>query len=196
MTLLEVLLRARTFGFLGPGPVEDHLAHATGFLEALGPVTGCVVDLGSGGGVPGLIVAIERPDLNVVLVDSSVKRCEFLHEAVGQLGVAVAVVQGRAEVVGRGPLRGLVDGVVARSFGPPSATAECAAPFLRRGGRLVVSEPPVAENRWPVAGVARLGLRPLFRTVTSPVMQVLEQASPCPDEYPRRDGVPGKRLLF
>ncbi len=196
MTLLDVLLRARTLGFLGPGPVEDHVAHATGFLEALGAVTGCVVDLGSGGGVPGLIVASERPDLNVVLVDSSAKRCEFLHEVVGQLGLAAAVVQGRAEVVGRGPLRGMVDGVVARSFGPPAATAECAAPLLRRGGLLVVSEPPNTEDRWPAASLAQLGLQPLFRTVTSPVMQVLELVALCSDEYPRRDGVPAKRPLF
>ena len=195
-TLVEVLGRARTLGFLGPGPVEDHLAHAAGFLEALRSVTGRVVDLGSGGGVPGLVVATERPDLELVLVDATAKRCRFLEEVVQQLGLVATVIEGRAEIVGRGPLRGTADAVVARSFGPPSATAECAAPLLRLTGLLVVSEPPSGGDRWPAGPLGHLGLRPLLRTTTAPVMQVLEQASPCPDDYPRRDGVPAKRPLF
>jgi len=195
-TLLDVLGRARTLGFLGPGPVEDHLAHTAGFLEALRSVTGRVVDLGSGGGVPGLIVAIERPDLELVLVDATAKRCRFLEEVLQQLSLKATVIEGRAEVVGRGPLRGTADAVVARSFGPPAVTAECAAPLLRPTGLLVVSEPPSGEDRWPAGPLEMLGLRPLLRTTTAPVMQVLVQGSSCPDEYPRRDGVPAKRPLF
>ena len=104
--LLEQLERARRLGFLGPGPVDDHVAHAAGFLDALVDVSGRVVDLGTGGGVPGLVVAVARPDLEVVLVDATAKRCRFLESAVLALGLGTEVVEGRAEVVGRGPLRG------------------------------------------------------------------------------------------
>ena len=196
--LLQQLARARDLGLLGPGPVEDHHAPAGGFVDALVGVGGRVVDLGSGGGVPGLPVALARPDLEMVLVDASARRGAFLTAAVEALGIAdrVSVVVGRAEAVGRGVLRGSADAVIARSFGPPAATAECAAPFLRVGGRLVVSEPPEGDDRWPPAGTARLGLSPVGVSHGSPRIQVLEQIRPCPDSYPRRDGVPAKRPLF
>ncbi len=194
--LLEQLERARRLGFLGPGPVEDHVAHARGFVEALVGVAGRVIDLGSGGGVPGLIVGVERPDLELVLVDATAKRCRFLEAAVTALELDAVVIEGRAEVVGRGPLRGTSAAVLARSFGPPAATAECAAPLLQVGGRLVVSEPPDGEDRWPVEPLRALGLTVGARTRTSPIVQLLELTAPCPDAFPRRDGVPAKRPLF
>jgi 16S rRNA (guanine527-N7)-methyltransferase len=194
--LLEQLERSRTLGFLGPGPVEDHVAHADGFLQALVGVAGRVIDLGSGGGVPGLVIAVARPDLDVVLVEAMAKRCRFLESAGRALGLTTTLVEGRAELVGRGPLRGSAAAVVARSFGPPAVTAECAAPLLGVGGRLIVSEPPGAVERWPALPLAQLGLTVGPRTVGTPVMQVLEQTSACPDRFPRRDGMPAKRPLF
>jgi 16S rRNA (guanine527-N7)-methyltransferase len=194
--LLEQLERARSLGFLGPGPVEAHVSHAQGFLDALVGVSGMVIDLGSGGGVPGLIVAAARRDLPVVLVDATAKRCRFLEAAVTALGVDSTVVEGRAEVVGRGALRGAAAAVLARGFGAPAATAECAAPLLQPGGRLIVSEPPAAEGRWPADAVRELGLVVGSRSTTSPVIQVLELVKPCPDRFPRRDGMPAKRPLF
>jgi 16S rRNA (guanine527-N7)-methyltransferase len=93
-------------------------------------------------------------------------------------------------------MRGTVDGLVARSFGPPATTAECAAPLLAVGGLLVVSDPPDAGDRWPVEGLALLGLVPVRRAETGPALQVLRQDVPCPDRYPRRIGIPAKRPLF
>lgn len=194
--LAEQLERARALGFLGPGPVEDHVLHARGFVDALVGVTGVVIDLGSGGGVPGLVVAVARPELEVVLVDAMAKRCHFLESAVAALDVRATVVEGRAEVVGRGPLRGTAEAVLARGFGPPAVTAECAAPLLRPGGRLIVSEPPNDEGRWPADELRQLGLAVGQRTATGPVMQVLELVEPCPERFPRRDGMPAKRPLF
>ena len=196
--LLEQLERARAFGFLGPGPIEPHIDHALVFGRALHEVEGTVVDLGSGGGVPGLVIAVARPDLHLVLVDARAKRCRFLEVAAQALAVTAEVVEGRAEVVGRTERRGRADAVVARSFGLPAATAECASPLLRVGGRLVVSEPPPPPDpaRWPAAGLDRLGLEATMRVVDGTAVQVLEQRVPCPDEYPRRDGVPAKHPLF
>lgn len=196
--LVSLLERGRGLGFLGPGPVEDHVEHAQGFVEALAEVHGLVVDLGSGGGVPGLVVVLARPDLTVVLLDATAKRCRFLEAAVTELGVGdrVRVVEGRAEDVGRTELRSTADTVMARSFGPPAVTAECAAPLLRVGGRLIVSEPPVAGDRWPAGPLAELGLRPVPGTPGGPNLQILEQHARCPGAYPRRVGVPAKRPLF
>lgn len=195
--LLVQLRRAQQLGLLGPTPVEAHVEHAAGFLQALEPVEGRVIDLGSGGGVPGLVIAGARPDLELVLVDAMQKRCEFLETAVVALAHdRVRVVHGRAEVLGRGDLRGTAAAVVARGFGPPAVTAECAAPFLRVGGRLVVSEPPAQAERWPAEPLARLGLQAVAAPPGGPTMQILIQVTPCPAELPRRDGMPAKRPLF
>jgi 16S rRNA (guanine527-N7)-methyltransferase len=195
--LLTQLERARTFGFLGPGPVADHIEHAEAFVTALAGVSGTVVDLGSGGGVPGLIIALTRADLSLVLVEATAKRCRFLEEAVAALALTATVVEGRAEVVGHSERRGKADAVVARSFGTPATTAECGAPLLRRGGILVVSEPPAPTgDRWPSAGLAKLGLERGERSPSSPAVQVLRLTSPCPPTFPRRDGLPAKRPLF
>ncbi len=135
------------------------------------------------------------------LLDSRRRSVTFLREAVGTLGLAgrVAVVEGRAEDVGRSPEhRGRYRLVTARGFGPPAVTAECAAALLVVGGRLVVSEPPGSGGeRWPAYALERLGLG-LLKVVRlhQGSFVVLEQRSTCPDAYPRRAGVPAKRPLF
>jgi 16S rRNA (guanine527-N7)-methyltransferase len=196
--LTALLERARDHGFLGPGPVADQLAHAEAFLAPLEGRAGPVLDLGSGGGVPGLVIAARRPDLEVVLLDANAKRAALLATALEALGATgrCSVAVGRAEDLGRGPLRGRFDAVTARSFGRPATTAECGAPFLQVGGLLIVSEPPDGEGRWPADGVAAMGLVPGSALAGPPRLQVLEQRSPCPAELPRRDGVPAKRPLF
>ena len=197
--LLAQLERARDLGLLGPGPVLDHVRHSLGFLPALAGVAGEIGDLGSGGGIPGLPLAVARPDLRIALLDAGVRRTAFLREAVTALSLddRVRVVDGRAEALGRGPLRGTFAAIVARSFGRPATTAECAAPLLAIGGRLAVSEPPEASgDRWPPAEVAELGLAVRDALPGPPRIQVLVQVDRCPERYPRRDGIPAKRPLF
>lgn len=203
-----VLERSRSLGFLGPGSLRVQVDHARGFAAGLGSPPRRFLDLGSGGGVPGLVLALHWPESEVVLLDAAERRCAFLTEAAAALGCAdrVAIVRARAEDAGRtAELRGRFDAVVARGFGPPPVTAECGAPFLVVGGRLVVSEPPEDEqegegrevgSRWPDAGLALLGLA-VDRSWTQPYHYrsfVLER--PCPATYPRRVGVPSKRPLF
>ena len=195
---LEVVLEhSRELGFLGPGPSVFHVEHAM-LTVSLTPTTGRLLDLGSGGGVPGLVVAVARPDLHVVLLDSMAKRCDFLAESVHQLGLSdqVTVELGRAEVLARRPeLRGQFDVVTARSFGPPSATAECAAGFLRLDGQLLVSEPPEDDpERWPAEPLEQLGLLLVDRhTGDRSTVAELRQVSLAGDDVPRRDGVPVKK---
>ncbi|MGH9230241.1 MAG: 16S rRNA (guanine(527)-N(7))-methyltransferase RsmG [Acidimicrobiales bacterium] len=201
--LLEVLERSRRLGFLGPGSVRVHVDHADGFAAGVERAPTQFLDLGSGGGVPGLVLARRWPASRAVLLEARERRCAFLREAAQDLHLAerVAVVWARAEEAGhRDDLRGRFDVVVARGFGRPSVTAECGAPFLRLGGTLVVSEPPedgaVAPSRWAPAGLACLGLR-VGRSWTERYRyQALDQVDPCPPQYPRRPGMPAKRPLF
>ena len=143
--LLAVLTRGRDLGFLGPGPVEVHLRHAEAYAPFVGASTSAV-DLGSGGGVPGLVLARHAGDAcRWQLLDANRRRCAFLREVVQELGLGerVGVLEGRAEDFGRQALlRGQADLVVARSFGPPAAVAECAAPLLAVGGGPRPGSPP------------------------------------------------------
>jgi 16S rRNA (guanine527-N7)-methyltransferase len=207
-----VLSEAQRRHLVGPGELRSHVEHALGFLRALSSAGGergfmldgaRVLDLGSGGGLPGLVLASARPDFEVVLLDANLRRTTFLGEAVVELdlGPRVDVVRARAEASGRDPsMRGVFDLVVARAFGQPAVTAECGAPFLRVGGRMVVSEPPAdgaqAQSRWPASKLAELGLEPLHVHREDFSYQVLAQVRPCPDAYPRRSGIPSKRPLF
>ena len=201
-----MLEEARRFGFLGPGPVEAHLDHAEGFAAAIesgdsGFQWSRAVDLGSGGGVPGLALALALPDSRWLLVDAAQRRAAFLRAAVEELDLAdrVEVATIRAEELGRQPEhRGAYQVVVARGFGPPAVTAECAAPLLEVSGRGIVSEPPEGEpERWPTEGLVALGMTPGAAVrAAGASFQVLEQRAPCPERYPRRVGIPGKRPLF
>lgn len=197
-----MLSRSRDLGFLGPGPVDAHIAHAQGLALAFERPPDLMLDLGAGGGVPGLVLAALWPERTILLLDANRRRARFLEEAVASLGWTrrATVRCARAELAGRDPdLRGQFGAVVARGFGPPATTAECAAPFLRVGGLLVVSQPPsdeAARDRWHVEGCATLGLGLARRIATPVAVQVLRQGSPCPDRFPRRDGMPAKRPLF
>lgn len=194
--LVRVLQRAQALGYVGPGDVQPHIDHALGFAAAASEPPTAAVDLGSGGGIPGLVLAHAWPESRWVLVEASVRRAELLRDAVRTLGVTdrVTVEARRAEEVGRDPLhRGRADLVVARAFGPPAVVAECAAPLLRVGGALVVSEPPDRPDRWPEGSLAALGLAVEARTGG---FVRLRQRSRCPQRFPRRVGIPAKRPLF
>ena len=196
--LLEVIEESRRFGFLGPGPVEPQIAHADGFVAAVGDAPASFLDLGSGGGLPGLVLAVRWPEARGVLLDSMVRRTDFLRQAVAVLGAAdrVEVVCARAEDAARGPLRGSVALVTARSFGPPAATAECATGFLGDGGLLVVSEPPSGDgSRWDAAGLADLGLVLEGHTGAGPSFVRIRKVA-TDERWPRRSGVPAKRPLW
>ena len=201
--LLVVLEESRAFGFLGPGEVAHQYAHSSDLATAIGPFAGRFVDLGSGGGLPGLVLAELWPEAGGILLDAQQRRCAFLEQAVERLGLGdrFAVVCGRAERLARDQAwRGGFDLVVARSFAAPAVTAECAVGFLRGGGRLVVTEPPEApsvEDRWPVEGLAMLGFGPAtaIRHGETGAMVTTLEVGPS-ERWPRRDGVPGKRPLW
>ena len=198
--LAEILAEAQRFGWIGRGPLDEQVRHAGAFTQLLGEGPGVVFDLGSGGGLPALPGAVADDSWSWVLVESQLRRADFLVSATRRLGLTdrVSVVHARAEDVGRDAShRGSADVVTARSFGPPAAVAECAAPLLRLGGRLVVSDPPGGADRWPADGLAGLGLGLAERhTVDGLAFVRLVQATICSDRYPRKPGIPAKSPLF
>ncbi len=194
--LERVLEEGQRRGLIGPAPIEEHVAHARRFGLAVQPLPAPALDLGSGGGLPGLVLATETLGA-WTLLDARRRSTAFLRWAVGALGIAdrVTILTGRAEELGRDPAhRGRYGTVTARGFGRPGVVAECAAPFLRVGGVLLVSEPPGSPDRWPAPGLAALGLERAGEAREG--IQVLRQARRCPDDVPRPVGVPAKRPRF
>ncbi len=205
--LVTELERARDRGVLGPGPVEDKLEHSRGFAECVGAAPTRLLDLGSGGGIPGLVLAALWEQTRITLLDASSRRCDSLRLAVGRLGWGgrVEVIEGRAEEVGHeASFREGFEVVTARSFGIPAVTAECSAAFLAPGGILVVSEPPAHGGatlsdglRWPREGLAELGLSAGEALRTGGAgFQTIRRAGPISSRFPRRVGIPVRRPLW
>ncbi|MCP4960816.1 MAG: hypothetical protein GY925_16310 [Actinomycetia bacterium] len=194
----DQLSRSQRLGFLGDGPVADHVRHASELLEAAGTVGGgTVVDLGSGGGVPGLVALLDERWERIVLLDRSERRCAFLRTCVAGLEVGghVEVVCAEAEVLGRNPeFRGMADAVVSRSFGPAAATLECASALCRRDGVVVVSDPPQGRE-WPTEGLQQLGLVEITAGSTTQ-LSLFVRVGELSSQYPRRAGVPARRPLW
>lgn len=199
---MACLEAGRALGFLGPMPVDDQIDHAMGMALVVREAPVRVVDLGSGGGIPSLVLARHVwPDAEWHLIESNTRRAAFLRDSLAALGLEPRAVvhHARAEEAGRDPaLRHAVDAVTARSFAAPGVTAECAAPFLMVGGLAVVSEPPedAVGERWPADGLAGLDLVVHARQSTPIHAVALRATGLCADRYPRRVGIPAKRPLF
>jgi 16S rRNA (guanine527-N7)-methyltransferase len=145
--LVDVLRRSQQLGFLGDRPIEQVIEHARSFVEALEMLdfTGPVLDLGAGGGVPGLVIAHDHPARPVTLLDRRRTRTDFLSRMVHRLGW-----QDRVDVWTRDAedIDGHeFDAVVARGFGPPLHTLHTALGWVRVGGFVIISEPP-SGDRW------------------------------------------------
>jgi 16S rRNA (guanine527-N7)-methyltransferase len=199
--LLAVFEEARARGLIGPGPVGGQLDHSRAWAAALEPAPTRFLDLGTGGGLPGLVLATEWPDARGVLLDSRRRSAAWVETAAARLGLGgrVEVREARAEEAGRDPeLREVFGLVVARGFGPPAVAAECGSAFVAPGGRLSVSEPPgPGPGRWPAAGLAELSLRLVVPGRAAEVsLVVLEKTGPLDERFPRAVGRPARRPLW
>ena len=193
-----VLTESQARGFIGPGSIASHRRHAEAFVPLVPSGARLGADLGTGGGLPGLVLAVQRPEVHWTFVESSQTRAQFLTHAVARLGLEVDVLADRVEQLGRGAGRETFDVVTARSFGLPAVVAECAAPLLVLGGVLVVSEPPEGEVivRWPEAQLAELGLGAAELVAGPPRLARITRVGPCPPDVPRKVGRPAKRPRF
>jgi 16S rRNA (guanine527-N7)-methyltransferase len=162
-----------------------------------------VADLGSGGGFPGLALAIALPAAHVALVESVGRKCAFLARAATELGLANAeVVNERAEAWPEGI--GAHDLVLARALAPLPVLVEYAAPLLESGGALVAwkgrLEP--AEEADGAAAAEALGMSAPEAIPVEPFagardrhLYLTSKVSPTPARYPRRPGMARKRPI-
>lgn len=179
-------------------------------LTSLGlplPKDGRLADVGSGGGFPGLPLAIVLPLLRATLIESHGRRSAFLERLVAALGMEsrVDVVHARAEEAGRRPeLREGHNIVVSRAVAPLRVLAELALPLLREGGILAAVKGSRARDEIAEAGpaLAELGggepqVVPIAVAGAGvrPVLVVVQKVATTPQRYPRRVGVPKRRPL-
>jgi len=148
-------------------------------------VEGPIVDVGSGGGAPGIPLAYALPDHEVVLVEAERRKCNFLEEWVPP---NARVVWGRVEEQGT-DWAGVA---VAKALAPPPVAAEWCLPLVRPGGVVILWVGASAEPEKVAAVAARLG----GELEDGPEgLIVLRKTSPTPAGFPRRVGVARKRPL-
>jgi 16S rRNA (guanine527-N7)-methyltransferase len=152
---------------------------------------GPVIDVGSGGGSPGLPLAAVRPDLRFDLLESVRKKCVFLSSWSDELR-NVAVVCARAEEHARGPGREAYGTALARALAPPPVAAEWCLPLLRAGGRAILFAGPTADEAAVEAAAQQVGGE---LESAQPGFLLLRKTGPTPDAFPRRLGLARKRPL-
>jgi 16S rRNA (guanine527-N7)-methyltransferase len=166
-----------------------HLDDALGALPLL--EGGPVVDVGSGGGSPGLPLAAARPDLRFDLLESTRRKCDFLERWAGELE-NVSVVCARAEEHARGPARDSYGTALARALAPPPVAAEWCLPLVALGGRAILFVGPSADEGAVAKVASQLGAK-LEDAPTG--FLLLRKTDPTPAGFPRRPGVARKRPL-
>jgi 16S rRNA (guanine527-N7)-methyltransferase len=152
---------------------------------------GPVVDVGSGGGSPGLPLAAARPDLRFDLLEATRRKCAFL-ETWAAAFENVAVVCARAEEHARRAGREAYGTAVARALAAPEVAAEWCLPLLREGGRAVLFVGPAADEAAVAAAATLLGGE---LEDDPPGFLLVRKTSSTPDRFPRRPGLAKKRPL-
>ena len=162
-----------------------HVEESLAALEHVGRFPGPVIDVGSGGGAPGIPLAVALPERDVTLLEANGRKCEFLREWAPP---NARVVQGRVEEqeVDRYGI------ALAKALAPPPVAAEWCLALVRPGGAAVLWVGPTANP----GAVARVAEQLGSRLVESPPgLLVLRKGAPTPPGFPRRPGVARKRPL-
>lgn len=189
----------------GEAVVARHYAESLEAYRLSGsPEAGVVVDVGSGGGFPGLVIATVAPGVEVHLVEARRKRARLLVEMAETLGLGNVTAHGeRAEEAGRGALRERADLVIARAVAPLPVLLEYTAPLAATGGTIAAVKGSKGEAELTEAGTALATLdcehtgTEQMRSEIASQMRVLlfRKRGATPTRYPRRPGMPEKRPL-
>ncbi len=173
-------------------------------LWPLLPERGPMVDIGSGAGIPGVVLACLEPERPWLLIESRRRRAEFLAGVVAELGLKATVLPERAEQTGHGPHRHKAAGVTARRIGALGVVAELGLPLLRVGGRLLspCGEQALVASPHQIGLIGLLGGR--LEWVAEPELAgfqrrgrvaVIEKRQPTPARYPRQPPTLGAGVL-
>ena len=158
--LVQALAAIAARGAIGESSLQRAIEHAQQYVDKVPASAGTLCDLGSGGGLPGLVIAVRCPHLHITLVERRATRADLLRRAVRSLALddrVEVVADDVQQVAQRSP--GSFDVVTARSFAAPPITAKWAGRLLRPGGLLIVSEPPEDDPaRWTPTVLDAAGL--------------------------------------
>lgn len=183
---------------------DVHIADSLSGLE-LEPIrsAGRIADLGSGAGLPGLVLAAALPDARIDLIESIERKCAFLRDAIEWMGLPNAtVVCRRSEDWAGDEGREAYDVVAARSVGRLAALAELASPLLREGGELIAwkGKRSAQEEAEAARAADRLAMEPIEIRSVQPYpasrdrhIHLLRKNGPTPNGLPRRPGMATKR---
>jgi 16S rRNA (guanine527-N7)-methyltransferase len=183
---------------------EVHIADSLSGLE-VDELAGAarIADLGSGAGLPGLVLAACLPDARVDLIESAGRKCEFLRDATARMGLEnAAVVCERSEEWAAGEGREAYDAVTARAVGSLAVLAELASPLLGEGGLLVAWKGARSESEEAEVerAASRLAMEPVEVRSVRPYpgsrdrhIHLLRKNGPTPNGLPRRPGMAAKR---
>ncbi|MCA9303961.1 MAG: 16S rRNA (guanine(527)-N(7))-methyltransferase RsmG [Phycisphaerales bacterium] len=191
---------------------DKHILDALTLVPVLAELRegACVVDIGSGGGIPGLPLAIVMPHLRFTLVDATAKKCRYLEETAESLGLRnVRVINDRAERLGndrgerspqgrRDAHREQYDMAVARAVGRMAMLVELTVPLVKVGGLVVLTKGQKADEELAEAKQALYMLHTTHAgTIDTPTgrIVVLEKQRKTPRDYPRGDGEPKRSPL-
>lgn len=209
----EMLTRAgKTMNLtrVGDGPLE---AADRNYLDSLTLLVrpelirnvGTLADVGTGAGLPGILLSIALPDVAVTLIDALAKRVSFLREVIGALGLNAHALHARSEDAGRNPsLRDGFDLVVARAVADTPLLLELALPLAKPGGHFIAYKGPAVEEELARSGKALDALcGRVLRLEKASVpgrdwdhrLLVVEKTAPTPASYPRKAGTPVKKPL-
>lgn len=166
---------------------REHVERSLEAVSVLREYRGAIVDVGSGGGSPGIPLAVALPDREVTLLESQERKAAFLERVACEFP-NVRVVRGRAE----GQPTDVYDVAVARALAPPPVAVEWCLPLVRSGGAVVLFVGPSADVDAAAAVAKRVG-----GGVPEPRggLLVIPKVEPTPAGFPRRPGVARKRPL-
>ncbi|HLI94523.1 MAG TPA: 16S rRNA (guanine(527)-N(7))-methyltransferase RsmG [Candidatus Baltobacteraceae bacterium] len=189
----------RRFNLTGADTPEELAPHLLDSLSIVPYVQGPLIDVGSGGGLPAIPLAIAT-GVHVTLVESTTKKAAFLEAVLGTLGVAGQVIPQRAELAARDPaLREQFASATARAVSSAPTVLELAVPFVRVGGVAVLQRGQMdAREREAVRDAApMLGAVLEEEVLLEGERRVLlaTKTAPTPQRFPRRTGIPEKRPL-
>ena len=184
------------------GPADELVEDSLVLLDQLGAASN-LVDVGSGGGLPGLPLKLAWPELAVTLVEADQAKAAFLVQACATLGLRdVEVVGRRAEEAARDPrYRERFDVAVARALAPMPALVELCLPYVRVGGRLLAQKTSGEDVTRASRAIELLGGK-MDRVVDAPsslrrdgTVVVVSKLASTPALYPRRPGLPARKPL-
>ena len=167
------------------------------------PESGKVIDVGSGGGLPGIVWAVERPDLSVTLLDSIAKKCEAVQEIIKALGLQnVQVECSRSEDYARAN-REVFDIAGARALSSAGVTAELLAPLVRKGGKVLTfkgekvhDELSEVKGKWAMLGLSEPSMNFYGGEDSSRCVVIWEKLKKTPANFPRRTGLAGTKFFW